>query len=179
MQRCAQLPDQRPEFIGPLGAAGAPGDLRGLGGALVEVGEIRPQIGRRERVGGGIALGASLPLIGGRREQMRERQQHGRDRLRMLLGIGQIEFAFRRQHGLDLVHVHVDGAHQDLAGEDRFLRRRLVLRRCRRRQHGDRQRRNGAGRTRRNRRCNRIVPSLGSTTAYLKSGRFPARGYWR
>ena len=35
-----------------------------------------------------------------------------------------LELAFRRQHGLDLVHVHVDRAHQDLAREDRILRRR-------------------------------------------------------
>ena len=37
----------------------------------------------------------------------------------MLARLDVVELAFRRQHRLDLVHVHVDGAHQDLAGEDR------------------------------------------------------------
>src|ERR1700692_936988 len=66
----AQLRDERPEVGGTLGAAGAPGDLRRFRGALVEIREIRPHLGRGKGVGCGIAPRPGRPLIGCRREQV-------------------------------------------------------------------------------------------------------------
>src|SRR5262249_15038304 len=76
---------------------------------------------------------------------MRKRNQHDRDHVGMLAALGQIDPLIRCGHGLEFVHVGVDGIHHDLARENRVLGNRgaLVLAR-RHRTHADSEQRDRA-----------------------------------
>jgi len=53
---------------------------------------------------------------------MRKRQQHHRDRVGMRGAVGDID-AVGLDHGVELVHVVADRAHQDLARKNHVFRR--------------------------------------------------------
>src|SRR5215472_16217663 len=71
-----QLPDQPFELIQALGGARVLGELRGVRGALIEIREIRPEVGRGVGVGRRIAIGAGLPLVL-RRAQIPNTESYG------------------------------------------------------------------------------------------------------
>ena len=62
----AQLPDQFPELVAVLSAAGIESELRGRPRALIEIRKILPHVGRCERIGCRIAIDIRPPLVGGR-----------------------------------------------------------------------------------------------------------------
>ena len=171
----AQLPDQRPEFVGPLGAAGVPGDLRGLGGALVEVGKIRPRSRIGERVGGGIAS-RPLPSTDWWTAETDAETPSAWSR------------SFPHAPGHPTSNSLPSGASMvsissmfmsiapitDLAGKDRVLGRRLILRRCGVHQR----RRTTAPRTAHGARA-RAIESKSHRGASIPVRAFPGRGYWR
>ena len=120
----AQLRNEQFEFVASFFAARVEGELRSLCGSLIKIREIGPDIRRSERIRRGVPIGSRRPLIRSGWKHVRECHQPGRDCLCMLLAPREIKLAFRREHGLDLVHIQVDRAHHDLAGYARIPGRR-------------------------------------------------------